>query len=476
MQNMQLAPRIDLFLHRDPSPWWFVLCLCLVAGIGLGDYATGEELSLSILYLAPICLASWMLGRGGGLTFSMLASATWLTSIFFAGRAYSHPFYYFWDASIKFVTFAIFAVIISKLKIALSRADERFVTVLEGLDAAVYVSDVDGRLLYANERFRRSIDAGSSLLDKHDPPKSTSSSSVGALPTDGLRPGVLGSEFYDPNSGRWYLVHTRSIRWVDGKTVRLQLATDITDRKNAEKQNLEQQERLQMTERLIALGEMASTLAHEINQPLAAISNYNMGCVRRLRSGEWNSAELLSAMEKASAQAERAGKVIQRIREFVRKREPDFAVCSLNEIVRGVAALIEVEAEINLTRLVFELGSDVPCVNADPVMIEQVVLNLVRNGIESMSDLQPGNRQLVIRSTCGSSDAVEVSISDNGCGIDVGLQRNLFMPFFTTKPHGTGLGLHVCRSIVEMHSGRLWYTPNPSEGSVFHFSLPAAQP
>jgi len=403
----------------------------------------------------------------------MLASATSLIAISFTGHVYSHPLYYFWDAAIKFVTFAIFAVIISKLKIALSHADERFVTVLEGLEAAVYVSDMDGRLLYANEQFHRAIEAGSSLLSVPDAAKPPVSP-PGGVAIDRMRPGVIGSEFYDANSERWYLVRARAIRWVDGKTVRLQLATDITDRKNAERLNLQQQERLQMTERLVAMGEMASTLAHEINQPLAAIANYNMGCVRRLRSGEWNASELLSAMEKASIQAERAAKVIQRVREFVRKRSPDFSLCSVNEIIAGVAALIELEAEKNLIRLVLELGSNVPSVRADAVMIEQVVLNLVRNGIESMGETAPENRRLVIRSISSGPDAVEVSIIDSGCGIDAGLRQNLFTPFFTSKPQGTGLGLHICRSIVEMHSGRLWYTPNPSGGTVFHFSLPTA--
>jgi PAS domain-containing protein len=160
---MQFAAKLDPYLHREPSAWWFVLCLALIAAIAFGDYATSYELNLSILYLVPVMISTWILGRDGGITISILASAAWLISSTLEGHAYSHPFYHFWDAAIKFVTFALFAIIISELKIALSHADERFVTVLEGLDAAVYVTDLDGRLLYANEQFHRALAAGSSL-------------------------------------------------------------------------------------------------------------------------------------------------------------------------------------------------------------------------------------------------------------------------------------------------------------------------
>jgi len=230
-----------------------------------------------------------------------------------------------------------------------------------------------------------------------------------------------------------------------------------------------------MTARLITVGEMASTLAHEINQPLAAIANYNMGCVRRMRAGDWNKDELLAAMEKAGAQAERAGRIIQRVRELVRKREPSFAKCDLNEILEGVTALIEIDAEKSSVRLVLELAAGAPPVRADAVMIEQVIFNLIKNGIEAMQETAIENRRLVIRSVVHAPQTVEVAIADNGPGIDNPLAENLFAPFFTTKPQGMGLGLHICRSIIEMHAGKLWCDRNPSGGSIFHFSLPIAQ-
>lgn len=467
---MQLAARLDPYLHREPSPWWFVLCLVLMAIIVGADYATGYELDLSILYLVPVIISTWILGRDAGVSLSMLASIVWLISTSFTGHVYTHTFYHFWDAAIQFITFALFAVIISKLKIALSNADERFVTVLEGLDAAVCVTDMDGHLLYANEQFNKALAAGSSLGKTAEKP------SMGYPAPNIKNADVFEEEFHDLEGGRWYLIRSRFIRWVDGRIVHLQLATDMSERVQARELYRQQQEKLQMTAQLIIVGEMASTLAHEINQPLAAIVNYNMGCVRRMRAGDWNKDDLLSAMEKAGAQAERAGRIIQRVRELVRKREPSFTTCSLDEIIEGVAALVEIEAEKSSVKLVLEPTTRAPPVRADAVMIEQVILNLIKNGIEAMQETEIENRRLVIRSLIHAPQTVEITVSDNGPGIDRHIEEKLFEPFFTTKPQGMGLGLHICRSIIEMHAGRLWYGSNPSGGCIFHFSLPIAQP
>lgn len=471
--RMQLASKLDPSLNGEPSLWWFTLCISLIAVIAVGDYATNYELSLSILYFLPVFLASWIWGRDTGVTISMIASAVWLATSSFSDHVYSHSFYHFWDASIKFVTFAVFALIISKLKIALSHADERFVTMLEGLDAAVYVSDMEGQLLYANEEFYKVLASGSSLAKIAAEPPLLPSIRPRA---DKVNARAFEGEYHDVEGGRWYFIRSRTIQWVDGKTVRLQLATDISERKKARELDRQQQEKLQMTARLITVGEMASTLAHEINQPLAAIANYNMGCVRRMRSGNWDKDELLAAMEKASAQAERAGKVIQRVRALVRKREPSFTGCNINEIIETVTALIEIDAKKNFVQFMPDLSAAVPPVRADAVMMEQVILNLIKNGIEAMQETAVENRQLVIRSMLQAPQTVEVAILDHGAGIDSRLEENLFDPFFTTKPQGMGLGLHICRSIIEMHSGRLWYSRNPSGGSIFHFSLPVAQP
>ncbi|MBI2223893.1 MAG: PAS domain-containing sensor histidine kinase, partial [Betaproteobacteria bacterium] len=235
------------------------------------------------------------------------------------------------------------------------------------------------------------------------------------------------------------------------------------------------QEKLQQTSHLITVGHMASTLAHEMNQPLAAIANYAMGCVRRLRAGNWDAQELLAAMEKAGAQAERAGRIIQRVRELVRKREPQLADCDINGVIVNAAGLIEINAEKNNVRIKLELAAELPVALADGVMFEQVILNIARNGIESMQQTPPHERELTMRSRLNQGGAIEIEIADTGCGIPASMAGTSFEPFFTTKPDGLGMGLNICRSIMELHHGQLWATRNSGRGSTFHLALPVQQ-
>jgi C4-dicarboxylate-specific signal transduction histidine kinase len=367
-------------------------------------------------------------------------------------QSYSQPWLHIWDGTIQFAMFVVFGAVMSKLKIALSHADERFATVLEGLDAAVYVSDVEtAEVVYANEQFRKTF-----------PP----AGDVPSMPKD-----VHQGEFHDAARGRWYLIQSRPMRWVDGRMVRLQLATDITERRRAEALFRQQQEKIQITARLVTVGEMATTIAHELNQPLAAITNYSMGCVRRLRSGNWQEAELLEAMEKGAAQAERASKIIQRVRSFVARRAPNLVPCDINEVIGGVASMISVEARQRSASVSLDLSEVIPYVHADPVLMEQVILNLARNGIEAMEENPPEEREVTIRSRGYEDEAVEIQVVDRGRGIDPQQEANLFTPFFSTKPQGTGLGLHICRSIVEAHGGHVWVSRNEQHGVTFHFSL-----
>jgi C4-dicarboxylate-specific signal transduction histidine kinase len=252
---------------------------------------------------------------------------------------------------------------------------------------------------------------------------------------------------------------------------RLHVATDITERRRNEELYRQQQEKLALTARLVAVGEMATTLAHELNQPLAAIANYNTGCARRLRAGDWEAAELVEAMEKGAAQAERASSVIQRLREFVARRQPTLVACDINEVVDGVKATIEAEADKHSVHLVLALSHRIPYVRADQTLMEQVIINLARNAIDAMQDTPLEERELRISSRNGSEGTVEVEVADHGQGIDAGLEAKLFSPFFSTKPDGMGLGLHISRSIVEAHGGHLWITRTGERGMCFHFSL-----
>ena len=247
---------------------------------------------------------------------------------------------------------------------------------------------------------------------------------------------------------------------------------DITERKRAEEMSRQQQENLQRTARLVTMGEMASSLAHEINQPLSAIANYSKGCVDRLTTDSVNRDHLLDALQKINQQADRAGKIIRRIRDFVRKREPQRHLCELRDIVENVIGFAEIEARAQGVKIEYEIAPALPPLRLDRILIEQVILNLVKNGMESMQQTAQGRRILGISVSAADNGLVEISVNDRGVGVLPESLEKLFSPFFTTKPDGMGMGLSICRSIVEFHHGRLWVQPNPGGGSIFKFTLP----
>ncbi|WP_152090645.1 PAS domain-containing sensor histidine kinase [Azospira sp. I09] len=361
----------------------------------------------------------------------------------------------------------------------LERSQERFMAVLDGLDSAVYVADAKSdEILFGNRAFKSifGFDAVGrncwEVTEACRPP-------VGAFDCDLrlLSPEVLPRQLFDGEvqnslSGRWYHLHDRAIRWVDGRVVRVQIGTDITERKQIEEVNLQQQKRLEQTSRLITMGEMASSLAHELNQPLAAIANYCMGCVKRMKGGAAKPEELLGAMEKASFQAERAGKIIRRMREFVKKSEPNRGQVLLGDIVEEALGFAEIEARKLGVNICVDLPPDLPPLFADRIMIEQVLLNLVKNGIEAMRDTLPAERRLTVSATLPDNHSLEVAVADRGHGLGSTTAEELFAPFYTTKPEGMGMGLPICRSIIEYHKGRLWADANPGGGTVFRFTLP----
>jgi PAS domain S-box-containing protein len=364
----------------------------------------------------------------------------------------------------------------------LEAAHERFVAVLDGLDTAVYVADVaTDEILYANRAFKQlyGMDAiGNNcwqVTTACHPERGDFQADPRRLDLDSLPRELFDGEIRHQLSGRWFHLRDRAIRWVDGRIVRMEIATDITDRKRMEEAALQHQERLEQTSRLITMGEMASSLAHELNQPLSAIANYCMGSVNRLKSGDYRQEDILAAMEKASIQAERAGKIIRRTREFVKKSAPVRAPVALAEIVEEAIGFADIEARKAGAAIRVDIPADLPPVFADRIMIEQVVLNLVKNGIEAMHQTPADERVLALAARLDGS-AVEVAVADRGCGLTDEQVERLFTPFFTTKAEGMGMGLNICRSIVEYHDGRLWVQANPGSGSVFRFTLPTHSP
>ena len=246
---------------------------------------------------------------------------------------------------------------------------------------------------------------------------------------------------------------------------------DITERKHADERARQQQDRLQSTARLVAMGEMASSIAHELNQPLAAISSYCTGAANLLRS-KVPTTEVLPALDKAVEQAHRAGQVIRRIYSLARPGEGRFETVNLAERVDAALALMDNEMRQKGIRIALDLAPQA-AVDGDPVLLEQALFNLLRNAMESMRDTAPEQRQISIALTCADGYA-SLTIADRGCGIDPGVAGQLFDPLFTTKPEGMGMGLAICRSVVENHRGRLSFEANPEGGTQFHVLLPLA--
>jgi two-component system sensor histidine kinase DctS len=256
---------------------------------------------------------------------------------------------------------------------------------------------------------------------------------------------------------------------------------DISDRKKVEDLNQRQQERLQASARLATMGEIASTLAHELNQPLAAISSYTTGALNMIdataRQGKGLQPDLLrSALEKASAQAQRAGHIIRSVHTFVKRRDPSREPVSIQTLVDNVIPLVELQARQFFVAIQVHIEPGLPSVRADRVMLEQVLLNLTRNAIEAMHAVAPERRILRIEAELDNDSTTQpnvvVSVIDQGHGIPDEVAERLFSPFFSTKAEGMGMGLNICRTTVEFHGGTLTHAPNPAGGTIFRFSLP----
>ncbi len=262
---------------------------------------------------------------------------------------------------------------------------------------------------------------------------------------------------------------------------------DITDRKRAEELNRQQQEKLETSARLATMGEISSMLAHELNQPLAAISSYTAGALNVLtRAGDTDGngapldvGTLKRALEQANTQARRAGQIIRSVHEFVKKREPRRETVAIQHVVDGIRALVELQARQSYVSLQVDVPPELPPVLADRVLIEQVLLNLTRNAIEAMQAIDPERRVLRITAyraaQSGSQGQVAVSVIDNGHGIAPEVAERLFSPFFSTKAEGMGMGLSICRTAIEFHGGTLAHAANPGGGTVFTFMLQQAQ-
>ena len=249
-------------------------------------------------------------------------------------------------------------------------------------------------------------------------------------------------------------------------------ARDLTERQKTERRLQELQSELVHISRLTAMGEMASALAHELNQPLSAISNYIKGSRRLLdnRSDE-DSLQIRDALQAAGDQAVRAGQIIRRLRDFVSRGESEKTIENIAKLIEEASALALVGIKDQNVRVRYQIDPAVEFVVADKVQVQQVLLNLIRNAVEAMFESQ--QRDLLIASNLTEGEMIEISVSDTGAGISPEIAKQLFQPFITSKRHGMGVGLSISRTIIEAHGGKIWAEAAKEGGTVFKFTLRA---
>lgn len=246
---------------------------------------------------------------------------------------------------------------------------------------------------------------------------------------------------------------------------------DLTERQQAEARLQELQSELVHVSRVTALGEMASALAHELNQPLSAIANYLKGSLMLLQRDEVPHERVADALDRAATEALRAGDIIRRLRDFVARGETERTVESLPKMVEEASALALVGAKEHGIRVRYAFNPEIDLVLADKVQVQQVVLNLVRNAVDAMAEAALPLRELTVAIGPAGADMAHVTVADSGPGIDPEVAERLFQPFITTKRTGLGVGLSISRTIVEAHGGRIWAGPHKGGGAEFGFTL-----
>ncbi|MET3107746.1 PAS domain S-box-containing protein [Oxalobacteraceae bacterium GrIS 2.11] len=347
---------------------------------------------------------------------------------------------------------------LQKEREALASSREQLYLVLSGLDAAVFVSRVsDGQLLFRNHH-------------NTDLFKFEAAAECCLISWPGVPHGVKITAIEFDDAGRWYHLERRIIEWVDGSPVSLDIATDITAEREAMETARERDELLQRTARLANLAEFATGIAHELNQPLTAIANYSAVASAYLATDPPQIHKINEAVQLMGEESTRAGKIIQSMRNFIQKRTIRHDQHNLYELLAQPLLSLRPLAQ----RLQFGIGVEVPdrsiVIDCDPVMIEQVIFNLIRNGLEAVATIRQEHLHEAVKLQIRREmDDVVVSVSD--CGPGLSDPDKLFQPFYTTKSEGMGLGLAICRTVIESHGGVLWAEPNKLGGVTFSFKL-----
>lgn len=379
----------------------------------------------------------------------------------------------------------------NRIREQLANSHERFTIVLEALDASVSVAPLGSQeLLFANKLYRlwfgQNTEGHLRLVQQagayNGEQASDDVDDMAGLPTESLNiASSENAEIFVPELSKWLEVRSRYINWADGRLAQMVIASDITPRRQAEELAAQQAERAQTASRLITMGEMASSVAHELNQPLTAISNYCSGMISRIQSKQVTEEDLLSALDKTARQAQRAGQIILRIRSFVKRSEPNRTLSAVSAMVSESLELAEIEMRRRNVRLTHHVAARLPHLMVDPILIEQVLINLMKNAAESIDNAQrPAGQRLVelriVPKQIDQQAVVEFSVTDTGHGLPEQDTERVFEAFFSTKVEGMGIGLNLCRSIIESHHGRITsenlYNSGEAAGCRFSFWIP----
>jgi PAS domain S-box-containing protein len=362
---------------------------------------------------------------------------------------------------------------------ALAESEQRYRNLVESSPDGIYVNQM-GRFVYVNSALvkmlcARSADEllGTSVFDRIDPGHNAMVIERIRKQLESTSSAPLLEERLVRLDGKWIDVEVTAMPCIyDDAPATQVIVRDISDRKRNLAEAREHQAQLAHVMRVHTMGKMVSELAHEINQPLYAIGNYAAACREVLAAAPGTvPAETRGWVDQIADQANRAGEIIRQVSEFVRKERPHRAAINLNDLLRDVVRLLELDARRHETQIQLAVYPDPLVVLIDRVQIEQVVVNLVLNAIEAMSQNPPSER-LVTIIACVADSQIKVSVRDRGCGVDAESANRLFEPFFTTKDKGLGLGLVISRSIVESHKGRLWAESNADRGMSLYFTLP----
>lgn len=467
---------------RTPSNSRLVAPLAnlLAAGIFAVDTLDPFAGSVSVLYVVVVLLASTAFRRRGIVLCSLACVGLTVLSFWLvhgheaSGGALSR-------CVMSIATIVITALLVLKNQSTSTDLSEK-AQLLDLTHDAIFVRSMGGLISYWN----RGAEAIYGWSAEHTAGKSTHQLLQTVFPA---RLDEINRELLSSNRWEGELLHTKrdgsvvvvSSRWslktdADGRPLAvLETNTDISERRRAETEVLKAQAELAHVTRLTTLGELTASIAHEVNQPLAGIVMNGEACLRWMDRDKPDLDEVRSAVKRSIADAQRASDIVHRIRALSKKGDIQMALVDVNEIVNESLTLVQREFAANRITLKLDLANRALPALGDRIQLQQLLINLLINAIQAMASGNSDVREILVTTSIDESNQANVRVQDTGPGIDPDSARQLFKAFFTTKAEGLGMGLSICRSIVESHGGRVWIEPNPGGGAIFQFSLPRVE-